>query len=117
VAQPPTPTQVTVKLPLNTGVVGATVTWTSLRLPTDLEFNDFFSRICAKMDIDPEQATLGYLLTGDRAADIHRLENEEDLRDGMERLLGKIRRARTRQPEMEIRNLVGPCQSYFFFPF
>jgi hypothetical protein len=66
-------------IPLNTNVVGGIVTYIPLRLPSNLPFEDFFSRICARMDLEPLDAELGYRFEGDRAQDpTFRLANNED---------------------------------------
>lgn len=66
------------------------------------------------MDLDPALATLGYKFPGDRVRDpAHRLSNEDELRQAMERGTGMIRRARSRRIYMEIHNLVGFFLSYF----
>ncbi|KAH9066997.1 hypothetical protein EDB83DRAFT_2181108, partial [Lactarius deliciosus] len=101
-----TPLQVTFSIPLNTEVVGSTVTRVFLALPSDIIFGDFFSRVCAHMDISPTDALLGYKFSGDpvQAAPYH-LTNEEELREAMKKAIEKMRRARTREVFVEIHNL------------
>ncbi|KAJ2932922.1 hypothetical protein H1R20_g4169, partial [Candolleomyces eurysporus] len=101
----PPATQVTVTIPLNTGVVGGVVTRIPLRLPSDIEFLDFFDRVCAKMDLDPTKAQLGYRLAGEPVRNVYRLGTEEDLRTAMDKLLYKMKRARTKEHVMEIENM------------
>ena len=97
--------QITLSIPLNTTVVGAVVTRIHLRLPTDLLLEDFLSRVCAWMDLDPAAANIGYRFLHDPAA-IFRLDSEEELQNAMRRGVEKIRRARTCEVVMEIHNLV-----------
>ncbi|KAF7966489.1 hypothetical protein HWV62_38126 [Athelia sp. TMB] len=100
-----------VSVPLNTGVVGAVVVRVTLRLPTNIPFEDFFSRICARMDLDPLTASLGYKYASDRVRDPpHQLSNEQELWVAMEKGVNKIRHARTREVILEIHNLL-PAQS------
>ncbi|KAJ2911982.1 hypothetical protein MD484_g8432, partial [Candolleomyces efflorescens] len=107
VARPESPTQVTVIVPLNTGVVGGIITLIPLKLPADLPFRDFWDRVCAHMDLEPLEARLGYKTTGDPARmEPYRLMNEEDLRVAMGKVLEKVKRARTRDIVMEISNLL-----------
>ncbi|KAI6140852.1 hypothetical protein BKA82DRAFT_4362785 [Pisolithus tinctorius] len=51
---------ISVSVPLNTGVIGGTVSHVQLHFATDIGFDDFFSHICAKMDLDLKEAELGY---------------------------------------------------------
>ncbi|KIJ96350.1 hypothetical protein K443DRAFT_10688 [Laccaria amethystina LaAM-08-1] len=98
--------QISVSIPLNTAVVGGVVTRVTLRLPTDLSFQDFFSRVCARMDLDPLEALLGYKYPGDLARQPpYRLTTNEELREAMAKRIEKIKRARTREVFMEIHNL------------
>ncbi|GBE86875.1 hypothetical protein SCP_1001170 [Sparassis crispa] len=95
-----------VSIPLNTGVVGGTVSRIELKLPTDLPFIDFFSRVCARMDLDPTHAELGYKFHTDKRCEApHQLANEEQLRGAMACGIGLIQRARSRQIILEIHNL------------
>lgn len=99
--------QINVSIPLNTAVVGGAVTRVTLRLPTDLSFQDFFTRVCARMDLDPLEALLGYKYPGDLARQPpYRLTTNEELREAMAKGIEKIKRARTREVFMEIHNLV-----------
>jgi hypothetical protein len=84
----------------------------NFRLPIDIPFVDFFSRVCARMDLDPLDARLGYKYGSDRARDPpNQLSNEEELRNAMEKGRNKLRLARTRGVILEIHNLV--CQFFF----
>ncbi|KIJ07457.1 hypothetical protein PAXINDRAFT_19354, partial [Paxillus involutus ATCC 200175] len=67
-------------VPQNTSVVGAVVTRSTLRLPCDITFADFWDRVCAKMDLVPTEAELGYKFSTDRVGeDLRTLANEQDL--------------------------------------
>ncbi|KAJ3738507.1 hypothetical protein DFH05DRAFT_1464590 [Lentinula detonsa] len=103
-------TQYTVSVPLNTGTVGGIVRRTKLRLPTNLAFNDFFSRICARMDLDPVSACIGYkIVPGQRARDKpYQISNEGEYRAAVTNVVDRIDRARTREVFMEILNLDPP---------
>jgi hypothetical protein len=96
-----------VSIPLNTGVVGGAIVRVNLRLPTDISFADFFSHVCARMDLDPLDANLGYKYGSDRVRDApNRLSNEEELRMVMEKGRNKLWLARKREVVLEIHNLV-----------
>jgi len=100
-------THITLSIPLNTGVVGGIVTQTPLRLPIDLTFQDFYSRVCAHMDLEPLEACLGYKLPGDHKSDVpFRLSMEEELRAAMGKAINLIKRAHTHEVVMEIFNMV-----------
>ncbi|KAJ2913752.1 hypothetical protein MD484_g6668, partial [Candolleomyces efflorescens] len=101
----PSATQVTITIPLNTGIVGGIITRIPLRLPSDIGFPDFFDRVCAKMDLDPTKAQLGYRLAGEPVRNVYRLGMEEDLRTAMDKLLHKMKRARTKEHVLEIENM------------
>jgi hypothetical protein len=100
-----------VSIPLNTGVAGGVVAHVNLHLPTDIPFGDFFSYVCAQMDLDPVNTKLGYKYGSDRIRDPpNQLSTEEELRVAMEKGQNKIRHARTREVILEIHNLVCPSQ-------
>jgi hypothetical protein len=101
-------TNMTVSIPLNTGTVGANVSRIQMRLPLDITFEDFFSRACAKMNLDPSEAELGYKFNLDRARDDpNQLSSETQLREAMERGEKLLIRTRTRKIILEIHNLVS----------
>ena len=55
-----------------------------LRLPIDLSFQDFYSHVCAHMDLEPLEANLGYKFFGDRKTEApFRLATDDDLRAAM----------------------------------
>ncbi|KAJ8582876.1 hypothetical protein M405DRAFT_846184 [Rhizopogon salebrosus TDB-379] len=104
--QVPTHANITVSVPLNTGTAGANVSRVQMRLPLDITFEDFFSRVCAKMDLDPSGAQLGYKFSTDRVRDDpNQLSSELQLREAMERGERLLNRARTREIILEIHNL------------
>jgi hypothetical protein len=103
---------ISLSIPLNTGVVGGIVSWVPLRLPTDISFDDFFSRVCAHMELPPLEALIGYKFSGDRKSDLaFRLANEQDLHQVMAQEIDKLKRARTKEVVIEIYNLI--CTSSF----
>ena len=103
-----------VSVPLNTGVVGGTVSRVTLRLALDISFQDFFSRVCARMDLDPLEASLGYKFHTDRAREPpHQLSNEEELQRAMSHGADLMKHARTRIICLEIHNIV--CYLYNIF--
>ena len=76
----PQVSNIDISLPLNTGIVGGVVSRIILRLPVDIPFADFFSQICARMDLNPIEANLGYKFPCDKARDPpHQLSNDEQL--------------------------------------
>lgn len=98
---------VTVSVPLNTSVVGSPAARRELRVPSDLLFSDFFSRVCANMDLDPSEAQIGYKFHNDRAKDAPReLSKESDYLAMMQEMNRKILCARTRNPVLFLHNLV-----------
>ena len=105
----PLHTQLSFSIPLNTGVIGGPVTRIFLRLPTDIPFEDFISRVCARMDLDlaNSDTLLGYKLSGDpvRTPPYH-LSNEEELREAIQKGVDKVRRSRSREVFIEIHNMV-----------
>jgi hypothetical protein len=110
--QVPTHANITVSIPLNTGTVGANVSRVQMRLPLDITFEDFFLRVCAKMDLDPSEAQLGYKFNTDRARDDpNQLSNELQLREAMEQGERLLIRARTHEVILEIHNLVSVLHS------
>lgn len=101
-------------IPLNTAVVGAQVSRTTLRLPCDIPFADFWDRVCARMGLDPEHAELGYKFPQDRVGDPPQvIATDEDLRRAIEAGQGAVRRARSRKVELVIHNLVRPCGFFY----
>ncbi|KAG1899748.1 uncharacterized protein F5891DRAFT_980974 [Suillus fuscotomentosus] len=74
-----------ISIPLNTGVVGGRISHVQIRLPVDILFEDFFSHICAKMDLDPAGAELGYKFHNNQVQDApHQLSNEQQLWEAFE---------------------------------
>ena len=98
---------VTVSVPLNTTIVGGLVTRRELRISSDLIFADFYSRMCANMDLDPSGASIGYKFHTDRAKDVpHQLNNESEYLAMMQEMVRKVLAARTRNPVLFLHNLV-----------
>jgi hypothetical protein len=96
-----------VSIPLNTEVVRGAIVHVNLYLPTDISFANFFSCVCAQMDLDPLDANLGYKYGSDRVCDaLNRLSNEEELQMVMEKGWNKLQLAHKREVVLEIHNLV-----------
>lgn len=96
-----------VSIPLNTGIIGGEVSRIVLRLPVDIPFEDFMSRVCARMGLNPRDASLGYKYPKDlRRSQWHALANEVDLQAAMDCGIGYICRAQKHQVILEIENLV-----------
>ncbi|KAI6094206.1 hypothetical protein EDD16DRAFT_1722022 [Pisolithus croceorrhizus] len=86
-------TRISVSVPLNTGVVGGTVSHVQLCFALDVDFKDFFSRVYAKMDLDPK------------------LSDSEQLSEAFERGCQLMKQACGRQVILEIHNLCKPTQA------
>lgn len=96
-------------VPLHTGLVGGITTREELNLSTDISFDDFTSQVCTKMDLEPQNAVLGYKFNKDRRRDPYlNLTNADQLRAAMAKGADLIERARTRRVVLEIQNLVRP---------
>lgn len=79
----------------------------TLCLLTNLSFQDFFSHMCAQMDLDPLEALLGYKYPEDLACQPpYHLTTNKELQEAMAKGIEKIKRAWTREVFMEIHNLV-----------
>lgn len=97
-----------IEISIPTNHAGTVPTRVSIHVPLDISFRDLHNRICAHMDIHPDNAQLGFKFHTDLVRDLpRRLSNEDDLRAAMEMAAGFIRRARTRRVVMNIHNLVG----------
>lgn len=100
---------ITVSVPLNTTIVGGLVTRRELRIPSDLIFADFYSRMCANMDLDPNNAFIGYKFHTDRVKDAPRqLSSELDYQPMMQEMVRRVLAARSRNPVLFLHNLVCP---------
>ena len=103
---------VTVSIPLNTSVISSLVVRRELRVLSDLSFADFFSCMCVNMDLDLNEASIGYKFHMDRARDPPReLSNELEHLAMMQEMRCKILSARTKNPVLFLHNLVGTHQS------
>ncbi|KAJ6453081.1 hypothetical protein C8R45DRAFT_847233 [Mycena sanguinolenta] len=80
---------------------------TNIILPYDISPIDFFSRVHAQMNVDPETAVLGWKESAERRRDpYHRLSTPDDLKDAFKQLLALQSSARRRKPVvMELVNL------------
>ncbi|KIJ67284.1 hypothetical protein HYDPIDRAFT_165949 [Hydnomerulius pinastri MD-312] len=93
-------------IPKNSGIIGTVVTCSSLQLPTNITFADFWDWVCAHMDLDPAEAELGYKFSTGHVRDVPRtLANEKDLATAIENGQGLVHQARTHKIEMMIHNL------------
>ena len=74
----------------------------------EIPFGDFYDRICARMDLDPMEAVLGYKFETDAKKSIIRLPSDDlAIFDAMlEKVKSRIARARTRAVVLEIHDLV-----------
>ena len=74
----------------------------------DILYGDFFDRVCARMDLNPEEAILGYKFDADAKRTIIRLpQNGSDVFNLMlDKIKSCIARARTRAVVLEIHDLV-----------
>ncbi|KAE9389953.1 hypothetical protein BT96DRAFT_1002732 [Gymnopus androsaceus JB14] len=82
---------------------------TTLHLPRDLGFADFYSRVCVCMDLDPQSARIGYKLSGDRVRDApNQLSNAVDYQFAVNKVLEKVRHAHSREVVLVLFNL-GPA--------
>ena len=98
---------ITVSVPLNTGLVGGITKREQFEVSTDISFEDMFERLCAKMNLNPCNASLGYKFNKDlRRTKYNELTNEDQLRTALARGVELIERARTRPVVLEIQNLV-----------
>jgi hypothetical protein len=98
---------ITVSIPLNTMAVGMPITRRELRIPSDLSFADFVSRVCANMDVKSEDTSIGYKYHNDRARDPPcQLGNEGEYAAMMAEMVRKVLVARSRDPVLFIHNLV-----------
>lgn len=101
------PQMITVSVPLNTTIVGGLVTRRELRIPSELIFADFYSRVCANMDVKPEDASIGFKYHTDRARDPpQQLSNEGDYEAMRTEMVRRVLAARSRTPVLFIHNLV-----------
>ncbi|KAI6123726.1 hypothetical protein EDD17DRAFT_1766101 [Pisolithus thermaeus] len=105
-------THISVSVPLNTGVVGGTVSHVQLHFALDVDFKDFFSHVCVKMDLDPKVAEIGYKYHTDQACDPpHQLSDSEQLSEAFEHGCQLMKQACGRQVILEIHNLCKPTQA------
>lgn len=99
---------IVVSVPCHTGHVSSTTTFEEIILPTNISFGDFYSRVCSKMDLEPQTVSLGFKFNRDLRRDPYRdLTNEHQLRAAMAHGVYLIQRARKRRVVLEIRNMVS----------
>ena len=72
---------VTVTIPVKLQAANASATRTVRHFPIDIEWRNFFDRICAIMEISPVHAELAYKFSTELKRDLpHRISNEEEFR-------------------------------------
>ncbi|KAF8997056.1 hypothetical protein BDQ17DRAFT_1429264 [Cyathus striatus] len=97
---------INVSIPCATEDSDAVVVRSTLCLETDLPFEDFFDRICAQMDLRPDNALIGYKFKGDCVSDApHRLSTAEEYQAMIDIAIGKIRHAWHHEVVLDIHNL------------
>ncbi|KAF8990081.1 hypothetical protein BDQ17DRAFT_1434022 [Cyathus striatus] len=75
-------------------------------IDTGLPFDDFYDHICAHMDLQPNDALIGYKFKWDHVCDApHRLSSAEEYHTMIEITIGKICHALHRDVVLEIHNL------------
>ena len=88
--------------------VAGVTTFEELILPVSISFEDFYSKVCAKMDLEPQTTSLGYRFNKDlRRTPYKDLTNEHHLHAAMNKGADLIDRARTRRVVLEIQNMVS----------
>ncbi|KAI5987947.1 hypothetical protein F5J12DRAFT_970772 [Pisolithus orientalis] len=97
-----------VSIPLNTSFVGGTVSHVQLQFAVNTSFEDFFSCICAKMDLDPKEAQLGYKYHADHVHDPPcQLSNAQQLAEAFEHSCHLLKCTWVWEVVLEIHNLVN----------
>jgi hypothetical protein len=95
-------------VPRNTAQVGGKVSRVIIKLPCDITFADFWSRVCAQMDLNPEDAEIGYKFHTHRVGDDPiQLATDDDLRVAISTAIGMVQRAHKREIQVIIHNLVS----------
>ena len=76
----------------------------------DIPYGDFYDRVCARMDLDPKEAILGYKFEVDPKKSIIRLpsDNLTVFNTMLEKTKARIQRARTRAVILQVHDLVCP---------
>lgn len=95
-----------ISIPLHTG--HTRTAFEEIVIPTNISFEDFYFRVCAKMGLESETVSLGYKFNKDLRRDPYRhLANEHQLRVALARGADLIDRARKRRVVLEIQNMVS----------
>jgi hypothetical protein len=99
----------TVSVPLKSFRRNDTPSRAEITFEWEILYGDFYDRICARMDLDPKEAALGYKFEGDAKKSIIRLPSNDSMTfDTMlDKVKSRIARARTRAVILEIHDLVG----------
>jgi hypothetical protein len=103
----------TISVPLKQFSRRDTPSRAELTFEWDIPFGDFYDRICARMDLDPKDAALGYKFEVDPKKTIIRLPMNDvtPFNTMLEKAKSRIARARTRAVILEIHNLVCSASS------
>ena len=98
----------TISVPLKQSRRTDTISRAEIAFEWDVLHGDFYDRVCARMDLDPKEAILGYKFELDPKSSILQLpQNDPHIFDGMlEKIKSRIARARTCTVVLEIHNLV-----------
>ena len=94
-------------MPLNTGIEGGVITYESFQVAVNISYDDFHTRVCDHMKLDPQTAQLGYKFSGDRRnLRASNLASADDFLHAISEGVRRLSRARTRRVVLEISNLV-----------
>lgn len=94
-------------IPLNTTEVGGRISHVVLHLACGVSFKDFWSWVCAKMDLDVQDTELRYKYHTDCVSDApHILATDDDLQTVIEHGQGFVCRVQTKKVEIQVHNLV-----------
>ena len=98
----------TVSIPLKQFRRSDTMSWAEIVFEWDVLHGDFYDCVCAQMDLDPREVTLGYKFESDPKKNMIQLpQDDPDIFDAMlEKIKDCISHARTRAVVLEIYNLV-----------
>lgn len=103
------PVGFTISVPLKQLSCQDTPSRAEIAFEWDTLFGDFYNRICARMDLDPKDASLGYKFEVDPKKSIIQLPSNDPtaFNTMLEKAKSRIARARTRAVVLEIYDLVS----------
>ncbi|KAF7968605.1 hypothetical protein HWV62_30021 [Athelia sp. TMB] len=94
----------------NLAIVGAQRKKSRLRLEVTLPFKDFWACACARMDLDPDDAELGWKFEGQPRGELcNELSIAEDLDNLFTKAINKEKQKVTREVEVNIHNFKAPA--------